>query len=287
MPGETTRNIGDQFNYDNVYFRMCLVALAKTLNKSIRWINYFSGEKRCVSIPFNYRMFGQERFLLDSFLDDITDKRVELNTDIIPRGVLSLTSINSSSDEFANPNIYIPKDCKIKGEWKRILTKVKAIPIQLSFDVEIVLDDIRDVWLCSEKLLKFFNYFFFNMDYFGLKIDLVLQLPDDKSIEIPTEGDFTSDKKKIIKFPLIVKTYYPLWTVDTDDIECNNEEFETIKRVYWQEYIHDESKLKDRVYPDNINDVTYQQSDPRKTTDMEDLNIYGDFKKDNPNYDKI
>jgi hypothetical protein len=287
MPGETTRNIGDQFNYDNVYFRMCLVALAKTLNKSIRWINYFSGEKRCVSIPFNYRMFGQERFLLDSFLDDITDKRVELNTDIIPRGVLSLTSINSSSDEFANPNIYIPKDCKIKGEWKRILTKVKAIPIQLSFDVEIVLDDIRDVWLCSEKLLKFFNYFFFNMDYFGLKIDLVLQLPDDKSIEIPTEGDFTSDKKKIIKFPLIVKTYYPLWTVDTDDIECNNEEFETIKRVYWQEYIHDESKLKDRVYPDNINDATYQQSDPRKTTDMEDLNIYGDFKKDNPNYDKI
>ncbi len=287
MPGETTRNVGDQFNYDNVYFRMCLVALAKTLNKSIRWINYFSGEKKCVSIPFNYRMFGQERFLLDSYLDDITDKRVELNTDIIPRGIISLTSINSASDEFANPNIYIPKDCKIKGEWKRILTKVKAIPIQLSFEVEIILDNVRDVWLCSEKLLKFFNYFFFNMDYFGLKIDLVLQLPDDKSIEIPTEGDFTSDKKKIIKFPLVVKTYYPLWTVDTDDIECNNEEFDTIKRVYWQEYIHEESKFKDKVYPDNIDDETYQQSDPRKTTDVEDFNIHGDFKADNPNYDKI
>lgn len=287
MPGETTRQIGDQFNYDNVYFRMCLVALAKTLNKSVRWINYFSGEKRCVSVPFYYRMFGQERFLLDSYLDDITDKRVELNTDIIPRGVISLTSINSAADEFANPNIYIPKDCKIRGEWKRILTKVKSIPIQLNFDVEIILDDVRDAWLCSEKLLKFFNYYFFNMDYFGLKIDLVLQLPDDKSIEIPTEGDFTSDKKKIIKFSLTVKTYYPLWTVDTDDIECYNEEFETIKRVYWQAYVHDMDKLKDRVYPENVNDPTYQQSDPRTTTNIEDFNIHGDFKKDNPNYDKI
>lgn len=272
MPGETIRSIGHQFNFDNVYLRMVTVALGKTLNKSIRWINYFKDEKKCVSLPFNYRMFGQERFLLDSFLDDITDKRVELNTDQIPRGVISLASFNTSSDEYANPNIYIPKDCKIKNEWKRIITKVKAVPIQMTYDIEIKLDDVRDVWVCSEKIIMlFFNYYFFNMDYFGMKIDLVLQLPDDKSIEIPTEGDLTSDKNKVIKFSLNVKSYYPVWTVDTDNVECYNEEFENIKRVYWQSYVHDMKKYYDREIPENIKTQEYQSSDPRNTNNTEDF----------------
>ena len=288
MPGETIRSIGHQYNYDNVYLRMITVALGKVLNKSIRWINYFTDEKRCVTVPFNYRLFGQERFLLDSYLDDITDQRVELNTDQIPRGVITLTSVASNSDEFANPNIYIPKDCKIKNEWKRIITKVKAVPMTINFDIEIILDEVRDAWVCIEKIQNlFFNYYFFNMDYFGLKLDLVLQLPDDKTIEVPTEGDFTSDKKKTIKFSLVVKSYYPIWTVDTDNIECYNEEFENIKRVYWQSYVHDMDKLRERIIPENINDSIYQQSDTRTTTNIEDFNKNGDFKNDNPNYDKI
>lgn len=288
MPGETIRNIGQQFNYDNVYLRMVTVALGRTLNRKIRWINYFSDEKKCVSLQMNYRMFGQERFLLDSFIDDITDTRVELNTDMIPRGVITLASVNSVSDEFANPNIYIPKDSKIKNEWKRIITKVKAIPMQFSFDIEILLDDVRDAWLCIEKIMYFmFPYYFFNMDYFGMKIDLVLQLPDDKSIEMPLEGDFQNDRKKIIKFPLIVKGYYPVWTVDTDNVECYNEEFENIKRVYWQYYVHDMQKLRERIIPENVSDPAYQQTDPRTTTNIEDFDPTGDFSVDNPNYDKI
>lgn len=288
MPGETIRSIGHQYNYDNVYLRMITVALGKTLNRKLRWINYFSDEKRCITLPFTYRLFGQERFLLDSYLDDITDKREELNTDQIPRGVISLTSFNSVSDEFANPNIYIPKDCKIKNEWKRIITKVKAIPMQMSFDVEILLDDVRDVWVCSEKIMEgFFPYYFFNMDYFGIKMDIVLQLPDDKQVEIPSEGDFTSDKKKTIKFPLVVKSYYPVWTVDTDNVECYNEEFENIKRVYWQSYVHDMEKLREKIVPENVNDPVYQQTDPRTTTNIEDFDATRSFNVDNPNYDKI
>jgi hypothetical protein len=288
MPGETMREIGHQYNFDNVYLRMVTVALGRTLNRSIRWINYFSDEKRCISLPFNYRMFGQERFLLDSYLDDIVDKRVELNTDQIPRGVISLTSFNSVSDEFANPNIYIPKDCKIKNEWKRIITKVKAIPMQMNYEIEILLNDVRDTWVCSEKIMMLlFNYYFFNMDYFGIKIDLVLQLSDDKTVEIPQEGDFTNDKKYTIKFPLTVRSYYPVWTVDTDNIECYNEEFENIKRVYWQAYVHDMDKLRERVIPENINDPVYQASDPRRVTNIEDFEKTQDFKLENPNYDKI
>jgi len=287
MPGETIGNIGHQFNYDNVYLRMVTLALARTMNKTIRWINYFKDEKRCITVPFNYKMFGSERFLLDSFVDDITDTRVELNTDQIPRGIISLTSFNSISDEFANPNIYIPKECKIRNELKRIITKVKSVPMQFNFDVEIRLDDVRDVWLCSEKIMiLFFNYFFFSMDYYGLNIPLVLVLPDDRNIELPTEGDLTSDKIKSIKFSLNVRGHYPIWKVDTDNVECYNEEFENIKRVYWQAYVHDMEKLKERNVPEKVNDSDYQNSDHREVKDIEDFKGRS-FTVDNPNYDKF
>jgi hypothetical protein len=53
-------------------------------------------------------MTGDERFLLDSFVDDIVSgdasgngRYVELNTDMIPRGHLTMTGFNIS-DEFAN-----------------------------------------------------------------------------------------------------------------------------------------------------------------------------------------
>lgn len=293
MPGETIGSIGHQFNYDNVYFRMVIVALAKTLNKSIRWINYFSDEKRCVTVAITNRMLGKERFLLDSFVDDITDTRVEGNTDMIPRGIISLTSFAPVGDEFSNPNIYIPKQTKIHNELKRIITKVKAVPMKFNFDVEIRLDDARDVYVCSEKINNlFFNYYFFSMDYYGLNIPLVLELPDDKTVELPTEADMSSDKTVSIKFPLSVRGNYPIWKVDTDNIECYNEEFENIKRVYWQSYVHDMEKLKERTIVENVSDPVYQQSDPRKVTTKEDFNdpagIPGrDFKLDNPNYEKF
>jgi hypothetical protein len=287
MPGETMGQIGRQFNYDNVYYRMVSVALAKLLNRRIRWINYFTDETKCVSIPMYIRMFGSERFLLDSFVDDIVDKRVELDTGPFQRGVISLTSFASVSDEFANPNIYIAKECRIRRELKRVITKVKQVPMRMNYDIEIRLDDAREVYTCMEKITNLlFNYFFFEMDYYGLNIPLVLQLPDDKTVEIPTEGDFTSDKNKSIKFSMEVRGYYPIWTVDTDNVECYNEEFENIKRVYWQAYIHDLDKLEDRNVPENIDDPVYQASDPRKVTSTEDFSGKN-FANDNPNYDKV
>ena len=61
MPGETVGGIGQQFNYDNNYFRMCIVALAKTLNKSIRWINYFKDEMN--QLTFYIESYNASKFL--------------------------------------------------------------------------------------------------------------------------------------------------------------------------------------------------------------------------------
>lgn len=248
--------IDNTFNYDEQYFRMVSVALAKTLSKGIRWINRFTDKKIRVIVPFYLSMGGNERFLFDAFVDDIVDKRVELNTDQIPRGVITLNSIATVGDEFANPNQYLAKNVKIDNQFRKIISKTKAIPIKINYDISIVIDTEIDAYRVQEKILKvLFNYFFFNIDYFGLKIDAVLSLPDDKEIKIEREQNLESDSKKYVNFSLEVKSYYPDFYIESDDYEtCDNDseidwdslgilppserKIENTKKVFWENYIY-------------------------------------------------
>jgi hypothetical protein len=248
--------IDNTYNFDDQFFRMVCVALAKTLSKGIRWINRFEDKKMRVIVPFYLSMAGDERFLFDAFVDDIPDKRVELNTDQIPRGIITLNSISSKADEFANPNQFLSKELKINDEYRKIFSKIKAIPITLNFEIEVRVANTIDVLRVSEKILKvLFNYMFFNIDYFGIKIEAILTLPDDKDITIPREHGLDTDKIKSVKFSLGVDTYYPDFFIDTDDFEtCDNDSeinWESMgqlppsqigdvpsgKRVYWNSYI--------------------------------------------------
>jgi len=218
-------------DFDNQFFRMVTVALAKTMNKSIRWINNFTpidetstGRYR-VLLPFYTSLTGSERFAMDTFVDDITDIRVDMNTDQYQRGIITYNGFSSKSDEFANPNQYLAQKGNVNGTIRKIISKVKAVPVTINYDISIQLDTANEVDKCSQKILNLlFNYMFFNFDYYGIKIDAILKLPDDKTIEIPRESTIDSDKKKTINFSLDINTYYPIFTIDIDDlIYCDND----------------------------------------------------------------
>ena len=210
--------IGEIKNFDNNFFRMVNASLCKTLTRTISWVNYFTDKKIRVVVPFYMSMTGSERYLFDAFVDDIPDKRIELNTDQIPRGVITLTSFAPTSDEFANPNQYLAKKSVINGEMRKVISRVKAVPITFNYDIEIRVDSEIDAYKCSEKILNMlFNYMFFNIDYKGIKIDAVLHLPDDKEVTIPRELGLDTDSKKIVKFSLQVKSYFPLFYAEQND----------------------------------------------------------------------
>lgn len=213
-------------DFDNQFIREVTIALSKTLSKSIRWINHFSDKKVRVVIPFYTNITKDERFDLDAFVDDIVGTRVQLNTDQYQRGVISLMSFASISSEFANPNEYLHQKSNVSGVMRSVISKVKAVPMSLHYDIEIKLDSYNEIDKCSQKILNtLFNYFFFNFDYYGLKIDAVLSLPDDKTIEVPQEITLQSDTKKSIKFSLEVRTYFPIFKIDIDDLTtCDNDD---------------------------------------------------------------
>jgi len=255
--------IGQQKNYDDTFLRMVSASLVKTMSRCIHWINYFEESKIRVVVPFYMSMGGDERFVLDAFVDDITNSRIELNTDQIPRGIITFIGFNTDINEFANPNQYISKKSVINGQMKSFLQKVKGIPVKLNYDISILLMSEIDVMKCSEKILHMlFNYMYFNFDYFGIKINAVFSLPDDKQIEILREQNLDTEHKKYIKFSIVVNTYYPSFYEDVDDyIIADNDndinwtrmcktrpslkdpnDLSKVRAVYWKSYLWDISK---------------------------------------------
>lgn len=207
--------IGSKYNMDEVFFRDLTVCLLDTLEGRLNWINRFTSGDIEVSVPMYYSMTGDERFLLDSFQDDIVseNRKVELNTDQIPRGHLTLNSLNVRSDEFRNPNIWLRSVVEDDVEIRNLLKQTRAIPITVVYDLVILLKSEIDVFRCSQEILNtLWLYKFMYFEHNHMNIDAVFTMPDTNSIEITREKNLKSDNNIKLTIPIEVQTYYPSFT---------------------------------------------------------------------------
>lgn len=209
--------IGERFNFEDVFFRDLTTCVLDTMEGQINWMNRFSNGDVYVKVPFYYSLTGDERFLLDSFQDDIVSNNrfVELNTDMIPRGHLTLTGFNIKSDEFANPNVWLRMVVEDATEIKRVLAKVRAVPISVNYDLTILLASEVDIFKCSQAIMDtLWLYRFMYFEHNFMNIDAVMVLPDSNQIEIAREKNLTSDNTIKLTVSFEVHTYYPAFRRD-------------------------------------------------------------------------
>lgn len=209
--------IGDNFNFEDVFFRDLTVCVLDTLEGQIKWTNRFTSGDLFVQVPIYYSLTGDERFLLDSFSDDIVSENrfVELNTDLIPRGHLTMTGFNIKSDEFANPNVWLRMVVENETEIRKVLGKVRAVPITVNYDLEITLSSEIDTFKCSQAILDtLWIYKFMYFEHNFMNIDAVMLMPDSNSIEMSREKNLTSDNNIKLKCSFTVETYYPAFRRD-------------------------------------------------------------------------
>ena len=209
--------IGDRFNFEDVFFRDLTVCVLDTLEGQVKWVNKFSSGDVFVQVPFYYSLTGDERFLLDSFQDDVVSENrfVELNTDIIPRGHLTMTGFNIKSDEFANPNVWLRMVVENELEIRKVLAKVRAIPISVSYDLTITLSNEIDTFKCSQSIMDtLWIYKFMYFEHNFMNIDAVILMPDTNQIEMAREKNLTSDNNITLKASFTVETYYPAFRKD-------------------------------------------------------------------------
>ena len=209
--------IGDRFNFEDVFFRDLTVCVLDTLEGQIKWLNRFTSGDVFVQVPFYYSLSGDERFLLDSFADDVVSENrfVELNTDMIPRGHLTMTGFNIKSDEFANPNVWLRMVVENEVEIRKVLGKVRAVPVTVNYDLEILLSSEIDTFKCSQAIMDtLWIYKFMYFEYNFMNIDAVILMPDTNSIEMSREKNLTSDNNIKLKVSFTVETYYPAFRSD-------------------------------------------------------------------------
>ena len=212
--------IGQKFNFDEVFFRDLTVCVLDTLEGRLKWINRFTSGDLNVEVPIYYSLTGDERFLLDSFQDDIVSENrfIELNTDIIPRGHLTMTGFNIKSDEFANPNVWLRMVVENEVEIRKILARVRAIPITVNYDLTITLSSELDTFKCAQAIMDtMWIYKFMYFEHNFMNIDAVILMPDSNSIEMTREKNLTSDNSIKMTVSFEVQTYYPAFRKDRAD----------------------------------------------------------------------
>lgn len=213
--------IGQKFNFDEVFFRDLTVCVLDTLEGRLKWVNRFTSVDLNVEVPIYYSLTGDERFLLDSFQDDIVSENryVELNTDQIPRGHLTLNNFNIKSDEFRNPNVWLRAVVEDNTEVKKLLRQVRAVPITVTYDLVILLKNEIDVFKCSQEIMNtLWLYKFIYFEYNYMNIDAIMTMPDSNNIEISREKNLTSDNSIKLSLSIEVQTYYPAFTNDPNSI---------------------------------------------------------------------
>lgn len=206
--------IDHKFNYNDVFVRDLTICLLSTLERKVRWVNKFSDIEKEVEVPFYYALGNDERFLLDSFTDDVvsSNRYVELNTDQIPRGHISLKGISVKSDSFSNPNVWLRRVMENKDELKRILTKIRALPIRANYSLTILVSSEIDAFKCQQAILNtmwLYKYMYF--EYSFMNIDAMLYIPDESAIEINRENNLSSDTSIKLTMDFEVHTYYPAY----------------------------------------------------------------------------
>jgi hypothetical protein len=214
--------IAGKFNMEDVFFRDLTVCVLDTLEGQIKWVNRFSSGDVRVEVPFYYSLSGDERFLLDTFADDVVSENrfVELNTDVIPRGHITLKSFNINSDEFANPNVWLRMVVENDFEIRKVLARVRAVPITVDYELVILLSNEVDTFKCSQAILDtLWIYKFMYFEHNFMNIDAVILMPDTNSIEIAREKNLTSDNTIKLSLSFQVQTYYPAFRKDRVSME--------------------------------------------------------------------
>ena len=226
---EINNRVENKFNWEDVFLRDLIVSFMDVLNDRIYWVNNWEDESKKIEVPFYYSVTGGDDFLLDSFVDDVPDKRIELNYDKIPRGIVTLTSWKIKSDQLTNPNVRISRFVENNAMLKRVVSKVRALPMNATFEVKIKVSSELDLFKAVQAFWNFiYQYQYFDFEHNFLRINAFLKIPDDNTNTVLREVRMDSPIYPEQTFTINIETYYPLY----GDIE----NIPAIKRTLFKQF---------------------------------------------------
>jgi len=222
-----------KFNKDDSVIRHIIIGLLADLNDKVYYMTQLSNDERVkIDIPFYYTLAGDDNFIRDHFLftseefknnygDKVTNKAIG-NYDSIPRAVVQLTSLTIDSGALVNKHSRGKYEKLDGSSLKSFSSEFEMIPVNMSFDVEVLLDSQLSIFKTTEALIKkLYKNNDFNVDVGHLeegtyRIASFYRLPEDFSQERPVEFTFSDKREYKLTFSIELSTFIPSFKFETE-----------------------------------------------------------------------
>lgn len=208
------------YNKDESVIRQLIVGLLADLNQKIFYYNQLDEETRIkVDIPFMFHITGDEAFLQSHFFNDsvrdLDGEHAKTNYEKLPRGIIELTGMQVDSISLLNKYVYGTFNRLVGQEMKSFHCQFQMIPITMTFDVTVKVDNQLDIFKVTEALIKrLYKNNVFNIEA-GHPNDATFRcacyykMPDDYAKERLVEFSLDEDKKYQVTFSLDFISFIP------------------------------------------------------------------------------
>ena len=202
-------------NTDNVHSRAVIVGLVNLLNTVVQYDNVLGDNSiDQVTVPFFYSMTGDERFLQDFFLewnDCLHPKHADGNYDVIPRGIVTLTSNAINTSAMTHRFVRGSYTKEVGGQLQTFNSFINSIPLTMGFDVKIETDTNLDAFKIQQAIIEtFYKTQVYSVGFKGFRVPCQVGFPEDYGIDKTFEFTYQTENKIEISFTLSVETYLPV-----------------------------------------------------------------------------
>jgi hypothetical protein len=178
-----------------------------------------------IGVPFLPNMGGDERFLQDFFThwNDCKHPRMaDGNYDVIPRGVVTLTSNTINTTAMTHRFVRGSYVKEVKGELQRFNAFLNSLPLTMDFDIEVETDTVIDAFKIQQAILEtFYKVQVFSVQFRGFRVPCQAGFSDELGIEKTFEFTYQDETAVKFKFSISVETYYPVTDPTTERLDSN------------------------------------------------------------------
>jgi hypothetical protein len=221
-----------KYNRDDSVIRHLIVGLLADLNKKVSFYRQLDTNTRTeIDVPFYYSITGDENFLKDNFLFSTANGfecspnpvGADGNYDVVPRGVVNLTSMTVDPARLVNKrNIGEYSKMNDQGLLEGYRAEFEMIPMTFSVDIEILVSSLLDIFKCTEQLIKKlyksnqYNVEVGHLDEGLYRLAAYYAMPDDYGKENPIEYTFDDKGNYKITFSIDINSSMPAIDFDTE-----------------------------------------------------------------------
>ena len=208
----------NHYNNDDILVRNIIAGLLDLLNNQVSYVQTWSNDEiENVDIAWVYNLGSSgERFMQDYYTffgaECNKPKKIDGNFDYMPRGVITLNSVDIVNNNTTNRFVKGIYNKEINGKLETFSSYLYSIPLSLKLSCEMWVDSMVTSLKIQQSIIEtFFKTQTFYYYFRGLRLGAQVGFSDTIDIDKTISYSFDADRKIKLTFNLEVESYQPVF----------------------------------------------------------------------------